>query len=86
MIKSTVVLVGEHDDVPHGKILIQRIDEADRPEIEDAFGNKHKIERYIVMTEHTMDELLAVLKDPEVQRSLKLCLPSDMDMLSVVTV
>ena len=86
MIKSTVVLVEEHDEVPHGKILVQKIAEADQPEIEDAFGNWHKIERYIVMTEHTMDELLAVLKDPDVQHSLESCLPSDMAMLTVVTV
>ena len=87
MIKSTVVLVEEHDEIPHGKILVQEIAEADRPEVEDAFGNKHKIERYIVMTEFTMLELLRIMKQPEVLQVTKDWLPANFfDNINVVQV
>ena len=84
MIKSTVVLVEEHDEIPHGKILVQKIAEADRPEVEDAFGNKHKIECYIVMTEDTMKELILVLRHPEVRQVIKRFLPGAITDITVL--
>lgn len=85
MIKSTVVLVEEHDEVPHGKILVHKLVGADRPEVEDAFGNKHKIERYIIMTEKTMRELVCVLARPEIRRAIKRFLPEQIDDITVVS-
>lgn len=85
MIKSSVILVEEHDGVPHGRILVQKIAEADRPEIEDTFGNKHKIECYYVMTEDTMKELVHTLKRPEVQRVIRKFLPEQIDDITVLS-
>ena len=83
MVKSSVVLVEEHDAILHGKIIVQRIDEAAQPEIEDSFGNKHKIEYYIVMTEDTMHVLLEILKQPQVQQAMKPFLPEPFDSITV---
>ena len=85
MIKTCVVLVEEHDEISHGKILIQKIDEAEQVEVEDVFGNKHKIERYIVMTEVTMDELVQALKRPEVREVIKRFLPAYFDSIEIQT-
>ena len=84
MVKTSVVLVEEHDSVEHGAILVHSIIPAMRLKVKDSFGNEHEIEKYIVMTERTMYALLDVLKQTQVAAVVESFLPEPVNKIEVL--
>ena len=76
MVRSQALLTDETLFCPDGAILVQSVPKDKQIVIVDAYDNKHKIERYVIMTEDTMDAILDLFRNPDVQEFIQKHMPA----------